>query len=60
MLLAEIERAGLTYAQIAEKTGFSEWKVKAIVASAMYVPHSDMEKIGDVIPAPTSTMTPEP
>lgn len=49
MLLAEIERAGLTYAQIAEKTGFSEWKVKAIVASAMYVPHSDMEKIGDVI-----------
>lgn len=48
-LLAEIERVGLTYAQIAEKTGFSEWKIKAIVASAIYVPESDIKKIEDVI-----------
>ena len=49
MMLAAMEKAGLTYAQVAEKTGFSEWKVKAIISGAMAVPDKDMDKIDKAI-----------
>lgn len=49
MMLTAMEKAGLTYAQVAKKTGFSEWKVKAIISGAMAVPDKDMDKIDRVI-----------